>query len=342
MKTRINKREPVSHTIQHKTKAANQAPLSKILQAYKERSALTSTTVQREAMEEDEEPFQRQKTENKTGLPDDLKAGVEAMSGYSMDDVRVHYNSDKPAQLQALAYTQGTDIHVGPGQEKHLPHEAWHVVQQKQGRVKPTVQMQGVQVNDEVGLEKEADVKGNICCQLLKKSSITSYNLLSFSDINSPLEPIQRVGVNSNSLTLNLYQNVAKAPSGFSVSRYSDACTSIHKISIDDIPVSNGTIVGGSNKGARVDKQGEFDRDDKRWLNIQVQASDEVDDLTYPHGTSNNQKGTSFAEVHLDKRIKDCDKEDVRNRGTRLLKKGLLLSRGDRNTYPRNSYRITF
>jgi hypothetical protein len=27
-----------------------------------------------------------------------------------------------------------------PGQEQHLPHEAWHVVQQKQGRVKPTGQ----------------------------------------------------------------------------------------------------------------------------------------------------------------------------------------------------------
>jgi hypothetical protein len=25
------------------------------------------------------------------------------------------------------------DIHIGPGQEKHLAHEAWHTVQQKQG-----------------------------------------------------------------------------------------------------------------------------------------------------------------------------------------------------------------
>jgi hypothetical protein len=61
---------------------------------------------------------------NKTGLPDQLKAGIEKLSGMAMDDVRVHYNSSKPAQMQALAYTQGTDIHVGPGQERHLPHEA--------------------------------------------------------------------------------------------------------------------------------------------------------------------------------------------------------------------------
>jgi len=102
-----------------------------------------------------------QKKENKTGLPDKLKSGIENLSGYSMDDVKVHYNSNKPTQLQAHAYAQGTDIHLASGQEKHLPHEAWHVVQQKQGRVKPTMQMKGkVNINDDVGLEKEADVMG--------------------------------------------------------------------------------------------------------------------------------------------------------------------------------------
>jgi hypothetical protein len=105
------------------------------------------------------QPVQLREEENKTGLPDDLKAGVEALSGFSLDDVRVHYNSSKPAQLQALAYTQGTEIHVGPGHEKHLAHEAWHIVQQMQGRVKPTMQMKdGVPVNEDAGLENEADV----------------------------------------------------------------------------------------------------------------------------------------------------------------------------------------
>ncbi|MEM7186251.1 MAG: DUF4157 domain-containing protein [Bacteroidota bacterium] len=95
------------------------------------------------------------------GLPSYLKSGIQAMSGYSMDDVTVHYNSNKPAQLNAHAHAQGTNIHLGSGQEKHLPHEAWHVVQQKQGRVKPTIQMKGgVPVNDDQALEKEADVMG--------------------------------------------------------------------------------------------------------------------------------------------------------------------------------------
>jgi hypothetical protein len=98
---------------------------------------------------------------NETGLPDNLKSGVESLSGMSMDKVRVHYNSSKPAQLNAYAYAQGTDIHVAPGQEKHLPHEAWHVVQQAQGRVKPTLQMKGGRpVNDDAGLEGEADAMG--------------------------------------------------------------------------------------------------------------------------------------------------------------------------------------
>lgn len=61
-------------------------------------------------------------------------------SGHSMDNVKVHYNSSEPASLQAHAYAQGTDIHLASGQERHLPHEAWHIVQQAQGRVKPTTQ----------------------------------------------------------------------------------------------------------------------------------------------------------------------------------------------------------
>ncbi|HKR03907.1 MAG TPA: DUF4157 domain-containing protein [Bacteroidia bacterium] len=109
-------------------------------------------------------------TGNNTGLPDQIKTGVEDLSGYSMDDVKVHYNSAEPAQLNALAYARSSDIHLAPGQEKHLPHEAWHVVQQKQGRVQPTMQMKhNVQVNDDPVLEREADVKGNEAASLGKK-----------------------------------------------------------------------------------------------------------------------------------------------------------------------------
>lgn len=185
MKTTISNKE-VSQTIQ--AKAQKQASVNTILQAYKDKTAQRQSAKEEEllqgkfetvqkmgldeeeplqgkfettqlATEDEEEPLQRKP--NNTGLPDNLKSGIENLSGYSMDDVKVHYNSSQPATLQAHAYAQGTDIHIAPGQEKHLPHEAWHVVQQKQGRVKPTMQMKGnVNVNDDAGLEKEADVMG--------------------------------------------------------------------------------------------------------------------------------------------------------------------------------------
>jgi len=128
---------------------------------------------------------------NKTGLPDALKAGVENLSGYSLDDVRVHYNSPKPAQLQALAYTQGQDIHVAPEQEKHLPHEAWHVVQQMQGRVKPTMQMNGAQINDNEQLEQEADNMGVRVLQ--RQESVPSNQILPNASKQQRIEAVQNV-----------------------------------------------------------------------------------------------------------------------------------------------------
>lgn len=95
-----------------------------------------------------------------SGLPDALKSGIEAQSGIAMDGVTVHYNSDKPAQLGARAYAQGRHIYLAPGQEQHLPHEAWHMVQQAQGRVKPTMQLRGQAINNDAALEHEADAMG--------------------------------------------------------------------------------------------------------------------------------------------------------------------------------------
>jgi hypothetical protein len=131
---------------------------------------------------------------NNTGLPDQLKSGIESLSGLSMDHVRVHYNSSQPAQLNALAYAQGSDIHLAPGQERHLPHEAWHVVQQAQGRVRPTLQMkEGVTVNDDVELEREADEMG------LKsaKYTVPQKTETRLSVMNSDHMPVQRVIYNT-------------------------------------------------------------------------------------------------------------------------------------------------
>lgn len=150
---------------------ANQAPVSfsdhrpETLQLQSLQSIIrNSENVQQFAAQQ--QTIQR-KPQAHNGLPQALKSGVEQLSGISMDDVQVHYNSSKPAQLNAHAYAQGNQIHLASGQEQHLPHEAWHVVQQKQGRVKPTVQLkQSIPVNDDTNLEREADLMGQKAAQL--------------------------------------------------------------------------------------------------------------------------------------------------------------------------------
>ncbi|SFU85878.1 eCIS core domain-containing protein [Pseudoduganella namucuonensis] len=92
------------------------------------------------------------------GLPDKLKSGIESLSGFSMDHVRVHYNSPQPARLNAHAYTQGSVIHLAPGCEHHLAHEAWHVVQQAQGRVGAMAHSHIGLATDEEALRVERDL----------------------------------------------------------------------------------------------------------------------------------------------------------------------------------------
>lgn len=215
MREYAKKPESQSRTLDSNPQASRQAPIDVILQRYKERNIQRfaedeeliqgkfNDTVQRNEIEEDEllqdefesvlsdiqRSIQREERSNNTGLPDNLKEGVENLSGFSMDDVRVHYNSDKPVQLNALAYAQGTDIHVGPGQEKHLPHEAWHVLQQKQRRVQPTMQMQGINVNDNEELEKEADKMSNSFSQKVRGEKPINVSIQKKSDT------IQRVPI---------------------------------------------------------------------------------------------------------------------------------------------------
>jgi hypothetical protein len=174
---------------------ANNSPRAMQLKAFQDianNSPQAKQTTQLQSMMGNSSAQQQQpiqKKENNTGLPDNLKTGMENLSAMSLDDVKVHRNSDKPAQLQAHAFAQGADIHLGPGQEKHLPHEAWHVVQQKQGRVKPTLQMQGnVNVNDDAALEKEADVMG---MKAISSDMSSSTNQLKSKTANTVVQRVE-------------------------------------------------------------------------------------------------------------------------------------------------------
>jgi hypothetical protein len=148
--------EPAAASLDRRSEAKLAGP-AQLLRRHAEAAAVASPA----APVREPGPRPVQPPPNRTGLPDRLKAGVEALSGRSMEDVRVHRNSSEPAKLGALAYAKGSAIHLAPGQERHLPHEAWHVAQQRQGRVKATAQLKGeVGINDDAALEHEADVMG--------------------------------------------------------------------------------------------------------------------------------------------------------------------------------------
>lgn len=126
---------------------------------------------------------------NRTGIPDGLKRGMEGMSGVSLDDVTVHRNSAEPARFAALAYAQGNQVHLGPGQERHLAHEVAHVVQQKQDRVRATGQAHGTPINDDAGLEREADAMG---ARALSTATVDGAAEASSTHVATGVAPVQR------------------------------------------------------------------------------------------------------------------------------------------------------
>jgi hypothetical protein len=149
-------------------------------------------TAQREAAPEEEEAMQgkfaqlkcdaceqeeaQAKTETTTqaksdapnGLSGDVRGKMENSFGADFSGVNIHTNSLQAKEIGALAYTQGSDVHFAPGQynpetqsgQELLGHELTHVVQQREGRVEPTTQVNGMPVNDNHGLENEADTLG--------------------------------------------------------------------------------------------------------------------------------------------------------------------------------------
>jgi hypothetical protein len=75
------------------------------------------------------------KATDNTGLLDNMKDGLE---------------ESREKQLFSKQYFS----------EQHFSHEAWHVSQQMDGRVKPTTETAGMPVNHDENLEHEADVMG--------------------------------------------------------------------------------------------------------------------------------------------------------------------------------------
>jgi Calpain family cysteine protease len=96
------------------------------------------------------------------GLPMRLKLGIEALAGVSMDDVHVHYGSSEPARYAAHAFARNGEIHLASGHEDKLPHEAWHIAQQRLGQVSATVFWDEQGMNEDLGLEAQAERMGQV------------------------------------------------------------------------------------------------------------------------------------------------------------------------------------
>lgn len=142
---------------------------------------------------DDRASFQRTAIANSGGrtLPAPMRSKMESAFNTSFANVKVHEGSHVDS-VGAIAYTQGNHIHFSPGQfnpetasgQALLGHELAHVVQQRQGRVKPTTQVNGLPVNDQSALEQEADTLGQKAAQMKmptiqKKDKATNYQITS-------------------------------------------------------------------------------------------------------------------------------------------------------------------
>ncbi len=139
----------------------------------------SSNVAQRSEMDEEEiqmksaEPGSFGKTTAQLKGNGDIKAQMGASFGADFSNVNFHTNSTKASNIGAQAYTQGSDVHFAPGRfnpsstqgKELIGHELSHVVQQREGRVQATTQAKGLPVNDDAGLEKEADTQGAIAAR---------------------------------------------------------------------------------------------------------------------------------------------------------------------------------
>jgi Domain of unknown function (DUF4157) len=119
---------------------------------------------------------------NGQGLPPTVQPKMEATLGTDLSTVKVHADSGEAQQMGARAFTQGDNVHFAPGQydtqsqkgQELIGHEMAHVKQQREGRVQATKQMKGVGLNDDRGLEREADVMGKKAAQASSPAEMAS------------------------------------------------------------------------------------------------------------------------------------------------------------------------
>lgn len=185
--------DPITQAVKAKPGLSSQAGIMQLSRTIGNKAV--GRLIQAKISKMDNEGTSTETKPNKTGLPDGIKQAMESTFQADFSGVRIHTNSSSAVKLNALAYTQGHDIHFAPGQfspnssaGKHLiGHELTHVQQQRQGRVKPTSIVGGMHVNNDPSLEREAD-------------NFSISNTLS-SNYNQDLHPVFQSSVSTSSST---------------------------------------------------------------------------------------------------------------------------------------------
>jgi len=141
-----------------------------------------------------------QQSRGNGNLPDDVRMKMEKSFSTDFSDIKVYENSEEAKNLNAIAFTQGNEIHFSPsynpyssqGQE-YLGHELQHVIQQKSGLVTATHHEQGFNVNFDNVLETEADKAGKKAAAGESVDAIhtSSSSLFQKSFIQKKTAPIQ-------------------------------------------------------------------------------------------------------------------------------------------------------
>lgn len=183
---------PTAQRVQQKT-----SPTVQLRQAptqFMQRTIGNQAVAQLMAGELQEHTDDQAQYERSAALPDQLRQRIEKMSGLSLEDITVFYGSNKPEQLGAHAFAQGNQIHLAPDQEQHLPHEAWHIVQQRQGRVQSTSQVGDTPVNEQAQLEQEATTMGSLAAsnQQDENQYSSSQTGLTNSSLSTPITQLAK------------------------------------------------------------------------------------------------------------------------------------------------------
>ncbi len=126
---------------------------------------------------------QKPETNTANHLPEELQAKMENSFGQDFSGVHIHTDSPSAENINAKAYTQGKDVHFAPGEynpsskegQELIGHELTHVVQQGQGKVGPgELHGKGMEINQDSGLEKEADEMGALAAAGKKAERVSS------------------------------------------------------------------------------------------------------------------------------------------------------------------------